>query len=440
MAKQIKTAYGLIEGVECCNYTVYRGVPFAKPPVGELRWKAPERPDAWEGVLKADTFSAKCMQSVPGPGNPYLKEFYTDPEFLRPSDEDCLYLNIWTPAGASADDKLPVAFWIHGGGFGGGYSSEIEFDGEAFAGQGIILVTINYRCGAAGFLAHPWLDAENEKGISGNYGILDQIAALTFVYENIGAFGGDPSNITVFGQSAGCMSTQVLVSSGLTKGMIAKAILQSGVCCKVPAFDTLSLKDMEKWGEKFVEITGAKDLDELRAIPQDKLLRYWEIYQAETFGRGMGLTFGPNVDGHVLEESVGSAYRNGTFHQIPYMVGCTGNDLLRTKEDEAAGVPGAILDECGAWGEKCAELGLPAYVYFFDRQLPGDDWGAFHSAELWYTFGTLGRCWRPMEEHDHELSSQMNTAWADFMKTGDPAGAVEWPPYTGEDGFVKEFA
>ncbi|MBO5998733.1 MAG: carboxylesterase family protein, partial [Lachnospiraceae bacterium] len=251
MAEQIKTAYGLVEGVDCGNYTVFRGIPYAKPPVGERRWKAPERPDPWDGVLKADTFSAKVLQSEVTPQNPYHKEFYEDPEYLRPSDEDSLYLNIWTPKGAAADAKLPVAFWIHGGGFGGGYSSEIEFDGEAFAAQGVILVTINYRCGVCGFLAHPWLDAENEKGVSGNYGILDQIAALTWVYENIDAFGGDPANITVFGQSAGCMSTQVLVSSELTEGMIAKAILQSGCACEVPALDTQSLESMEKWGEKF---------------------------------------------------------------------------------------------------------------------------------------------------------------------------------------------
>ena len=438
MGKQITTAYGVVEGVDCGTYTVFRGVPYAKPPVGELRWRAPESPAAFDGVYQADTFSAKCMQSMPGPSNPYTKEFYEDPEFLRPSDEDCLYLNIWMPADAGAGN-CPVAFWIHGGGFGGGYSSEIEFDGQVFAEQGIILVTIGYRCGAFGFLAHPWLDAENERGISGNYGILDQIAALTWVRGNIAAFGGDPENITVFGQSAGCMSTQILLSSPLTEGMIAKAILQSGCACEVPDLDTQSLESMEKWGAKFVEVTGAASLEELRAIPQDKLLRCWEIYQAETFGKGMGLTFTPNVDGYVLKESVGSAWKNGTFHHVPTMVGCTGNDLLRTPEDAEKGVPGRLLDECKRWAARCDELGLPSYVYFFDRQLPGDDWGAFHTAEVWYTFATLGRCWRPMEEHDYALSRQMSGCWAGFFKESVPADPADWAPYTAADPFVKEF-
>ncbi|MGN1024564.1 MAG: carboxylesterase family protein, partial [Lachnospiraceae bacterium] len=187
----IQTKKGMVEGVQGEGFAVFRGIPFAKPPVGELRWRAPQEVEPWEGVYKADHFAKICPQAVAADPNPYYREFYADPAYDREQSEDCLYLNVWVPDQAEGK-KCPVAMFIHGGAFNGGYSSEIEFDGAGLARRGVILVTIAYRLGVFGFLAHPWLSAESARHVSGNYGILDQIAALNWVYDNIGAFGGDP--------------------------------------------------------------------------------------------------------------------------------------------------------------------------------------------------------------------------------------------------------
>ncbi len=325
--KTVETKYGKIAGVDCESYIVYRGIPYAKAPIGDLRWAAPQTPDNFNGVFIADKFSPICPQRKHDPDGPqmgfnYGKEFYADPEFLRDMSEDCLYLNIWTPNNASPTEKFPVAFYIHGGAFMGGYSSEEEFDGESYAKRGVILVTIAYRLGVLGFLAHPWLSKESPEKISGNYGILDQIAALKWVHENISAFGGDSSNITVFGQSAGCMSTQILVSSNLTDGMIHKAILQSGVTCEENILATPDLNEEMAYGEKFVQLTGASTLEELRSIPYEKLLEYQDRYLAECFQQGLGFTLLPCVDGHVLNESVKDVGALWFLRILTYRIKC----------------------------------------------------------------------------------------------------------------------
>ncbi len=440
----VLTNYGSIQGIQKEGYTVYKGIPYAAPPVGELRWKAPKALTPWEGVYHADTFGAMSIQSLPDPSHPitgrFHKEFYSNPEFIPPMSEDCLYLNIWAPDGAK-DAKLPVAFWIHGGGFGGGFGSEMEFDGEAFCKKGVILVTINYRVGILGFLAHPWLNQENERGISGNYGILDQIAALTWVYENIEAFGGDKNNITVFGQSAGSMSTQVLVSSPLTGNMIAKAILQSGLDCEKNFLYTPTLEEEAQLGELFTELAGADNIDALRGLSTEEIMAAKGRMDEKTWQMGKGIVVVPSVDGYVLTEKVCDVYKKGTMKAIPYMAGCVTNDLGTKPEEEKQKNPGDILEECISWCQKQEELGRRAYAYHFARRLPGDDWGAFHSSELWYTFGTLSRCWRPMEHHDYEISEEMVTCWTNFMKTANPGGegAGGFWPCTKEDPFVKVF-
>ena len=220
----VQIGQGALKGISMDGYDIFWGIPYAKAPVGELRWRAPQRHEGWEGVYHADHYPNRSMQQEHR--DPfYDKEFYDIPERETPFSEDGLYLNIWTPA-KEAGEKLPVAFWVHGGAFLGGNGYEKEFDGEAYCRRGVILVTINYRVGPFGFLARPWLSEEDENlggsGVSGNYGILDQIAALKWVRENIVAFGGNPENITVFGQSAGGESVYTLVSSPLTQGMIAE--------------------------------------------------------------------------------------------------------------------------------------------------------------------------------------------------------------------------
>lgn len=305
---ETKTKYGQVHGVQKDGYTVFRGVPYAKPPVGEKRFCPPEEPACWEGVYKADHFGCVCPQTEHEPDSFYGKEFYLDPEFGMNQSEDCLYLNIWTPANA-ADEKLPVAFWIHGGAFMHGFSHESEFDGVAYCERGVILVTINYRLGAFGFLAHPWLSEESGVGRSGNYAILDQIAALKWVKENIAAFGGDPENITVFGQSAGCMSVQTLVSSPLTENWISKAIFQSAGGYDTGLNRDMPLSEAETIGQEFVELSGAKSLEELRTIPAEKIVEL-----QEEFGRvnpSRMLSFVPNIDNHLLTCGYNEAVTEG---------------------------------------------------------------------------------------------------------------------------------
>ncbi|SHK23979.1 para-nitrobenzyl esterase [Anaerocolumna jejuensis DSM 15929] len=437
--KLVKTTKGYVSGVEMEGYTIYKGVPYAKPPVGELRFKPPVETEPWAGVLQAEHFSNRSMQFQQS--GFYKKEFYDTQESMTPMDEDSLYLNIWTPANAE-DEKLPVAFWIHGGAFINGFGHEKEFDGENYCKKGVILVTINYRLGAFGFLVHPWLIAENEKGLAGNYGIRDQIAALKWVYENIEAFGGNRENITVMGQSAGCMSVQTLISSELTKGMIAKAILQSGGGYECELSYDLSMEEAIKVGERFVELCGAESLQELRDLSKEKIqLATGKIH--EYFEReGLGLRFIPVIDRDVLEAGHNELARKGAIQDIPYMIGSTKNDILCTPEQIEKGEHSSLYRSCVKWSLLLEELGRkPAYVYFFTRDLPGDDAGAFHSAELWYMFGTLDKSWRPKEAHDYKLSNDMIEAWTNFMKAGNPdSGQKEkWLPCRKDNLFVKEF-
>lgn len=440
MSVVVETKQGKVSGVIKEGYTVFKGIPYAKAPVGELRWRAPQEPDAWDGVYEADHFSCKAMQDG-GNGEFYGKEFYADPAYHAVCNEDCLYLNIWVPEDCG-EKNLPVAFWIHGGAFMGGYGSEMEFDGEAYTKRGVILVTINYRLNLYGFLAHPWLNEENERGISGNYGILDQIAALKWVYENIGAFGGDRENITVFGQSAGAMSVQTLVSSELTGNMAAKAILQSGGSYLTGLHRDMPIKEAMSYGERFVELAGAKNLAQLRAMSTDDLKKPLGQLMGEMMASGKGLVFIPNIDGYVLKQGYYDTIDEKKIKNIPYLLGSTKNDIMVTKEEIESGKMGSLYRGCIAFSHKMEELqGNPSYIYYFTRQLPGDGEGAFHSAELWYMFGTLDRCWRPMTEADRALSERMLAYWTNFMKSGDPngVGLPEWHTCSKGDSFIMEF-
>ena len=429
-----ETKYGKLKGIDHGWYTEYRGVPYAKAPVGDLRWKAPQPLDAYEGVLDATVFPKKAMQAE-GSSPPWDKDFYDDPQYIPEVGEDCLYLNIYAPKDMTG---CPVAFWIHGGAFLGGNASEKEFDGAEYCRRGVVFVSIQYRLGVFGFLAHPWLT--EEAGTSGNYGVLDQIAALKWVHENIAAFGGDPENITVFGQSAGAMSTQTLISSPMTENLIKKAILQSGGSYGEGLHRDILLSEQETYGVLFSDILNVKNLSEMREKSAEEVFAAFGPLMQKAMPMARGLFLVPTIDGKVLTKGYYELVDNGEIKDIPYMLGSTKNDILvspeNTKAEESPLYRGSV-----AFSKKLVELGRdPAYVYYFTRDLPGDAQGAWHSAELWYMMGTLPRCWRPWTAGDYALSGKMLDYWTNFMKTGDPnaENLPAWESCSAENSFVLE--
>ena len=432
----IETSCGKIRGVKKDGVILYKGIPYAEPPVGDLRWRPPVEKTPWEGVLMADDWKNKCMQP-PNDFPPYGHEFYSDPEYERPMSEDCLYLHIWAP---EEPGKYPVAIWIHGGAFITGYSSEIEFDGEAYARRGVILVSVEYRCNIFGFLCHPWLSKESPQDISGNYGILDQICAIRWVRDNINAFGGDPENITIFGQSAGAMSVQTLLVSPLAKGLMQRAILQSGGSYGEGLHTDLPLRRAEGYGLALSDLLGANSLAEMRDVDAETLLRTFPAFAERVEKEAGGLFLIPVIDGCVLKNGYYEAMDDGEEAEVPCLLGSTKDDILCSPGDERE--DSVLYRGAVSFSRKLEESGREAaFVYRFARDLPGDDLGAWHSSELWYMFGTLGRCWRPFTAHDEALSEMMLDFWTAFMKTGDPNTGRRngWRRCTAEDPFVMEF-
>ena len=407
---------GQIQGVQSQTkgVIVYKGIPYAAPPTGSLRWREPQPVTPWEGVLISDKFGPAAIQNDQVPGSFYHKEFFADGDPER--SEDCLYLNIWTPATGNPDKKLPVAIWIHGGAYTQGFGHEIEFDGEAWAKRGVILVTINYRLGIYGFLAHPLLSAESPHHVSGNYGIFDQLAAIRWIKRNISKFGGDSDNLTVFGQSAGAGSVQALVASPLTVGLIQKAIIQSGGGLRGLGLGS-SLESAEKSGQAFFDAAGLITLEQMRAATVEDI----RTMQSEAATERRGVRTSPIVDGYLSTGTFSDVTIADKLPKIPYMIGYTANDMGNMRE--------SIAD----FSLKLEALGRNgAYCYLFARPAPGDEAGAFHSSELWYIFGTLDRAWRPYTDADRQLSEKMIDYWTNFAKNGDPngAGLPEWKPYT----------
>lgn len=412
---------GQIQGVESetAGVMVYKGIPYAAPPVGDLRWQAPQPVVAWEGVRTADTFGPICPQPGNKPGTFYGDEFYWNgtPE----ENEDCLYLNVWAPQASigKTDAGLPVAMWVHGGAYKNGFGNEVTMDGEAWAERGVILVTINYRLGSFGFLSHPLL-SEEQGGRSGNYGMMDQIAALEWVADNISQFGGDPSNITILGQSAGASSIKNLVTSPLSKDMVAKAIIQSGGGIRnIPAGGGPDQTFYDEQGKTLMDANGWTTLEQMRGASAAEL-----VAAADK----AGIRLAPHSDSTLLPEDFNLAATEGRIADIPYMIGCTAKD----------GGGNSINLFCEVRSEKSSH---PAYQYFFKRNLPGDDEdpakdaGAYHSSELWYMFGTLDKSWRPFTEADYALSTEMVDAWTSFCKTGNPG----WEEYTKDNPVIREF-
>jgi para-nitrobenzyl esterase len=465
----IEVREGKIKGIAAGNpaYTIFRGVPYANPPVGSLRWKAATSPKPWEGIRNCEVFPAISIQAEQQEGSFYQKEFF--PEAVMMS-EDCLYLNIWTPD-TTGTEKLPILLYIHGGAFISGYSWEMEFDGEAMCRRDCILVTIGYRLGALGFFAHPELSETGENNISGNYAITDCIQALNWVRENAKAFGGDADHITIFGQSAGGAMVQSLITCPPAKGLFKRAIIQSagGINTLGAGF---TLEKMEELGEEITKKLG-KSLSELKTMEAVKVSR--EISNTMNELMGFGLYFNPCTDGYYQLKSAGEAIAFGEHHEIDIMTGTVGGDgelfagwpvktveefnaVIRTQYQEFSEeylklyqvkitedlkkiqearkkVISLLAPRSWAYVE-LKNNRKPLYLYHFNRRMPGDDAGAYHSAELWYIFGTLDRSWRSMAQdfdiEDYKLSRAMTDYWCNFAKTGNPNGVSVpvWEPFT----------
>lgn len=435
--------------------TVFKGVPFAAPPVGDWRWREPQPAPAWEGVHAATEFAPSCVQNIVDSRDPWTYEFMAH----GPTSEDCLYLNVWTPARTTVE-RRPVFVYIHGGGNTEGSGSIPVYDGEGLASRGLVVVTINYRLGVFGFFAHPELTTESPHHASGNYGLLDQIAAVRWVKENIAAFGGDPDRITIAGQSAGASAVHNLTASPLAAGLFHRAIAQSG-----STINTLTggrpLADLEAQGLRFAAAKEASSLAALRTMPAADVF-------APVQGDGAPFRWGPTVDGYALTASVGDTFRAGRQNDVPTL---TGSNL---DESGASPRPTATLESFTRqarqrWGDRADEfLALypassdedakvaantsardiarvsmylwaleraktartPAFTYYWTHPLPGPDvgqYGAFHTSEVPYLLNTLSLSPRPFSAIDYRIADTFSSLIVNFAADGDPTGSFPEP-------------
>lgn len=472
----VGTDSGRLQGVTQSGIESFKGVPFAAPPVGELRWRAPQPVKPWSGVRNADAYSADCMQ-VPFPSD-------AAPLGTKPA-EDCLYLNVWRPAGTKPDAKLPVMFWIYGGGFVNGGSSPAVYSGSKFAEKGIVFVSANYRLGRFGFFAFPELTKEHADGMVGNYGFMDQIAALKWVQRNIGAFGGDPSNVTVFGESAGGFSVSMLLTSPLSKGLFSKAIIESGggrTNLGGPRYLDTALPNgpasAESVGEEFASSmgitgTGKEALDALRQLPAEKVLGNLNMATMNQPGY-----CGPMIDGQVVLTDPQSAYLAGAAWRVPIMIGTNSLDIGFgfAPDKEALFAPFGVnrdkamaaYDPTGKGDLRAvqymvsmdrfmveparfvasvfASAGLPAYEYRFSyvAQSMRSKWpGAPHATEIPFVFDTVqAKYGKDLAPEDEKIAQAMLNYWAAFAKTGDPSAgnSPAWPRYSPETDMLMNFA
>jgi para-nitrobenzyl esterase len=469
----INTPSGKIRGMVEGDVFIFKGIPYAAPPVGEYRWRPPQPVIPWEGVRDASEFGPNCAQAGWGtaPGT-----------IVEGSSEDCLYLNLWTPACTKPEAKLPVMVWIHGGAFVGGSGSSPQNYGNHFAGQGVILVTINYRLGRLGHFAFPALSAEHPEEPKGSYAYMDQIAALQWIKVNIAAFGGDPNNVTIFGFSAGGVSVHSLMTIPAAKGLFQKAIGESsggrdgvltGRSINKENADPLYPISAETIGINFarkhgIEGTDAAALAKLRALSVEEIVDGGQ----ETDGQGGPRIYsGPILDGKLVVETAESAYKAGRQALVPLIIGnCSaeiGGGFVNgsSSKEELFSLFGELEDEAKAaydpdgnksfaevqtkfntdwvWGEPARftartfiSSGEPAYVYHFGYVPPAMkqmmQFGAGHGTEVGFVFNNLmNRDGSPVDPMDKEVAKMMNTYWANFAKTGDPngKGLPEWPVY-----------
>jgi len=404
----VKGTAGRIDGI-----AAYKGIRYATAG----RWEYPKQVTHWDGVYDATQYGSCAYQArafyneaeVPEKAF-YYKEFRENEQYTY--SEDCLFLNIWTPADAREGDALPVLIYIHGGSFTGGCGHEKHFDGPVWPAKGVIGVTLNYRLGPLGFLCLPEL--KEEAGATGNYGLYDQVTAIRWVKDNIAAFGGDPNNITIMGQSAGAISVQQHCLSPMTDGLFQKAVMSSGGGVSKMMQTPLPDKYYDFW-HTVMEKTDSSCLDAFRKVSVDKLFSAWETARKENKIGNMAVF--PVQDGNLVTGNGKELLKAGKQKQIPYMIGSTSEDI----------VPPIVHRMAQNW---CAAQNVPSYCWFFQRQLPGDDRGAWHSSDLWYWFGTLNNCWRPMVRRDYALAEQMTDYLTNFAKTGNPNshGLPAWYP------------
>ena len=454
---QVETEQGIVQGIVEDSLTVFKGIPFAAPPVGKLRWKAPQPVQPWEGVKLATDYAPAAYQG----GNP-----------ASGKSEDCLYLNIWTPA-RSSDEKIPVLVWIHGGGFSFGAPADPVSEGANLANKGVVVVSMAYRLGQLGFLAHPELSAESPEHASGNYGLLDMIAGLQWIQKNIAAFGGDPGKVTIFGESAGGIAVSMLCASPLSRGLFHGAISQSGGSFGPPRPKTYpgenmkTLEQAEADGQAYMRQLGVSSLAEMRNIRADDL----------PLGMGMGGAW-PIIDGYVIPDDQYVLYEEGKFNDIPILVGYNsdeGASFTRTKDPKEfiEGVKeryGKFADELlsaypvgeknvpktardlardaafgwhtWSWARLQSNMGSSkVFYYYFDQhpEYPEDSprygYGSPHGQDVPYVFMTLDPEDSNTTQSDLELSDAMGTYWTNFAKHGDPngKGVPEWPAFSVSD-------
>jgi len=458
----IQTANGKVEGYSKENLLIFKGIPFAAPPIGEFRWKAPQPVQNWTGIKKCTEFSASPIQNKPQPFSCWTEEFIAKPE---PLSEDCLYLNVWTSS--KNKEKHPVLVCIYGGGLNSGSANCDIYDGEEMAKKGVIFVSINYRVGVMGFMAHPELSKESGYSSSGNYGFLDQIAALKWVQKNIAAFGGDPNNVTIAGQSAGAFSVNAMIASPLAKGLFHKAIPQSGGLLS-NRFNQ-NLAESEQQGLKFMEKANGNSIADLRKKSADEIQKASNL---QGFGR-----FGTTMDGYVLPTNIFEHFKNGKHNQVPIMTGwVTGDGSLMgvpntsldnykkevqvkygTKADEFLTIFPATTDEeakeaklkqglLGFAGLPSHLLAIstnkPSYLYHFSHVPPDKpnfpNYGAFHTSEVPYALHTLHTWNRDWQQLDKDLENTMAAYWVNFAKTCNPngTGLPEWKTYDKQAGYI----
>jgi para-nitrobenzyl esterase len=451
---------------------VFKGIPFAAPPVGNLRWRAPQPVVAWQGVRNADQFGSSCIQTVVRERKPWTYEFMTHNSI----SEDCLYLNVWTAAGRP-DERRPVYIFLYGGGNNEGSTAVPVYDGETLARKGIVVVTVNYRLGLFGFFTHPELTREASYRASGNYGVLDLVAALKWVHDNIAAFGGDPAKVTVGGQSAGAGNTHILTASPLAAGLFRGAIAESG--SGITGGTNRKLAEQEQMGLKFAAAKGASSLAALRATSWQQLEA--PLPSNDTSPSASNYRFAPVVDGYVLPSTISDVFAQKKQNDVPTLTGFNKDEsgasphpdvtldqfrkvattryeelaeeflnLYRAKTDEEAAIAqnSAARDASRVstylWAvERKKTAGTRAWTYFWDHALPGPDadtYGAFHTSEVPYVLGALTMSDRPFTAEDHHIADMMSSFWANFIAKGDPngEGLARWAAVGETPGFTME--